>query len=145
MRSARRFFTDGEMRDLLRKLRQKARSGRLIDKIDHALVIFAWATGCRSSEIASASLDPRQPNRIDLQAGFVAAEEQLGPGLTIWTLVEELDGGGPVPLDVHDGNLLLWEDSFDSDARFQVFEFCHGGTLDLALRSPSWGNRHVTC
>ena len=71
MRSARRFFTVGEMRELLRKLRHKARGGRLIDKIDYSLVTYAWATGSRSSEIASVSLDSRQPNRIDLQAGLV--------------------------------------------------------------------------
>lgn len=71
MRSARRFFSDGEMRELLRTLRQKARNGRLIDKVDHALVVFAWSTGCRASEIASASLDQRQPNWIDLEAGLI--------------------------------------------------------------------------
>ncbi|MCH7566802.1 MAG: hypothetical protein IH787_03970, partial [Nitrospirae bacterium] len=53
MRSVRRFFTIGEMRELLRKLRHSARGGRLIDKIDYSLVTYAWATGCRSSEIAS--------------------------------------------------------------------------------------------
>jgi integrase/recombinase XerD len=87
MRSARRFFTDGEMRDLLRRLRQKARGGRLIDKIDHALVTFAWATGCRSSEIASASLDPRQPNWIDLQSGLVNVTDA------------KYDSRGTIPLD----------------------------------------------
>ncbi len=35
------------------------------------MVTFAWATGCRASEIASTSLDPRQPNWIDLRAGLV--------------------------------------------------------------------------
>lgn len=71
MRSAKRFFTDGEMRDLLTKLRKQARNGRLIDKVDHALVVFAWASGCRAAEIASMSLDPRQPNWIDLKAGLI--------------------------------------------------------------------------
>ncbi len=71
MRSANRFFTQGEMDELLRKLRSKARNGRMIDKIDHALVVFAWATGCRASEIASMSLDLRQPNWIDLKSGLV--------------------------------------------------------------------------
>jgi integrase len=87
MRSPRRFFADGEMRDLLRRLRQKARGGRLIDKIDHALVTFAWATGCRSSEIASASLDPRQPNWIDIQAGLVTVTDA------------KYDSRGTIPLD----------------------------------------------
>lgn len=71
MRSAKRFFTDGEMRELLTKLRKQARNGRLIDKVDHALVVFAWATGCRAAEIASISLDRRQPNWIDLKAGLI--------------------------------------------------------------------------
>jgi integrase len=87
MRSPRRFFTDGEMRDLLRRLRQKARGGRLIDKIDHALVTFAWATGCRASEIASASLDPRQPNWIDLQSGLLTITDA------------KYDSRGTIPLD----------------------------------------------
>jgi integrase/recombinase XerD len=87
MRSPRRFFADGEMRDLLRRLRQKARGGRLIDKIDHALVTFAWATGCRASEIASASLDPRQPNWMDIQAGLVNVTDA------------KYDSRGTIPLD----------------------------------------------
>ena len=87
MRSAKRFFTDGEMRDLLTKLRRQARNGRLIDKVDHALVVFAWATGCRAAEIASISLDPRQPNWIDLRAGLITVT------LAKW------DGKGTIPVD----------------------------------------------
>ena len=87
MRSARRFFTDGEMQVLLRSLRKRARGGRLIDKIDYALVTHTWATGCRSSEIASVSLDPRQPNRIDLQAGLVTITDA------------KYDSRGTIPLD----------------------------------------------
>ena len=87
MRSARRFFTDGEMRELLRSLRKKARGGRLIDKIDYALVTHTWATGCRCSELASVSLDARQPNRIDLQAGLVTITDA------------KHDSRGTIPLD----------------------------------------------
>ena len=87
MRSAKRFFTDGEMRDLLTKLRQRARNGRLIDKVDHALVMFAWATGCRASEIASISLNPRQPNWIDLRAGLITITDAK------W------DSKGTIPVD----------------------------------------------
>lgn len=87
MRSARRFFTDGEMRELLQALRRKSRGGRLIDKIDHALVTFAWATGCRSSEIASTSLDPSQPNQIDLQVGLLTITDA------------KYDSRGTIPLD----------------------------------------------
>jgi len=71
MRSARRFFSQGEMTELISRVRRKANGGRLIDKIDHALVTFAWATGCRASELASVSLSATQPNWIDLQSGLV--------------------------------------------------------------------------
>ena len=87
MRSANRFFTDSEMRELLQALRRKARGGRLIDKIDHALVTFAWATGCRASEIATVSLDPRGSNRIDLQSGLVTITDA------------KYDSRGTIPLD----------------------------------------------
>ena len=87
MRSVRRFFSDGEMGDLLRQLRRKASGGRLIDKVDHALVTFAWATGCRASEIASVSLNPTQPNWIDLQSGLVTVTDAK------W------DSKGTIPLD----------------------------------------------
>ena len=87
MRSVKRFFTDGEMRELLRVLRRKARNGRLIDKIDLALVTFGWATGCRASEIASISLDQRQPNWIDLTSGLVVVTDA------------KYDSKGVIPLD----------------------------------------------
>ena len=61
--------------------------GRLIDKIDYALVTFSWATGCRASEVASVSLDSRQPNRIDLHAGLVTITDA------------KCDSRGTVPLD----------------------------------------------
>jgi integrase len=87
MRSDDRFFSDGEMRDLLGKVRRQAKAGRLIDRVDHALVTFAWATGCRASEIASVSLNPSQPNRIDLQSGLVIITDAK------W------DSRGTIPLD----------------------------------------------
>lgn len=87
MRSANRFFTDGEMRELLQALRRKARGGRLIDKIDLALVTFAWATGCRASEIATVSLDARGSNRMDLQSGLVTITDA------------KYDSRGTIPLD----------------------------------------------
>ena len=94
MRSARRFFSDGEMRELLSNLRQKARNGRLIDKVDHALIVFAWATGCRASEIASISLNPRQPNWIDLQAGLITITDAK------W------DSKGTIPVDASSLRIL---------------------------------------
>lgn len=75
MASMQRYFTEGEMEDLLRQLRTKARTGRRIDKIDFALVTFFWATGCRSSEVASISLSRTQPNWIDLKSGLVTITE----------------------------------------------------------------------
>ena len=87
MRSDNRFFADGEMRDLLRRVREKARGGRLIDKIDYALVTFGWATGCRASEIASVSLSGTAANRIDLKSGLVTITDAK------W------DSKGTIPLD----------------------------------------------
>jgi len=87
MHSAKRFFTSGEIQDLLSRLRQQASRGRLIDKIDHALVTFAWATGCRASEIASVSLSPTQPNWVDLKSGLVTITDAK------W------DSKGTIPLD----------------------------------------------
>jgi len=55
MKSAKKIFSEGEVKDLLRRVREQARRGRFIDKCDHALVTFAWATGFRASEIASVS------------------------------------------------------------------------------------------
>ena len=87
MRSAKRFFTNGEMQGLLSQLRRKANGGRLIDQVDYALVVFAWATGCRASEIASISLNPTQPNWIDLKSGLVTITDAK------W------DSKGTIPLD----------------------------------------------
>ncbi len=87
MTAPQRYFTEGEVRDLLRQLRARARSGRLIDKIDLALVTFFWATGCRSSEVASMSISRTQPNWIDLKNGLVTITDAK------W------DSKGTIPLD----------------------------------------------
>ena len=88
MKDESRFFTDGEVRSLLRAVRQRALRGTLLDKVDFALVTFAWATGCRASEIASVSLDVRQPNHMDLPAGLVVLA------------TAKWDSRGTIPLDV---------------------------------------------
>ena len=44
-------------------------------------------SGCRSSELASISLDARQPNRIDLQAGLITITDA------------KYDSRGTIPLD----------------------------------------------
>ena len=87
MKSDSRFFTSGEMQELLSQLRRQANGGRLIDQVDYALVVFAWATGCRASEIASVSLSPTQPNWVDLKSGLVAITDAK------W------DSKGTIPLD----------------------------------------------
>ena len=87
MQHSDRFFTDGEMQSLLRAVRQRASRGTLLQKVDYALVTFAWATGCRASEIASVSLDPKQPNHLDVQAGIVVIADAK------W------DSHGTIPLD----------------------------------------------
>ena len=66
-----RGFTQTEMRALLRDVRQRALRGTLLDKVDYALVVYCWATGCRASEISSMSLDSKQPNHVDLPTGIV--------------------------------------------------------------------------
>lgn len=75
MGKASRYFTDAEMKALLQVVRAKATRGRLVDKVDHALIVCAWATGCRAGEIASISIDTSQPNHIDTEAGVVVIDE----------------------------------------------------------------------
>lgn len=87
-------FTENEMRTLLRDVRQRALRGALLDKVDYALVTFAWATGCRASEIASMSLDLKQPNHIDLPAGIVTITDAK------W------NSQGMIPLDARSARVL---------------------------------------
>jgi len=75
MLMGKRCFTDAEMRALLSAVRRRAARGTLRDRADHALVTFAYATGCRASEIASVRLGPGAANRIDLDAGAVVIGE----------------------------------------------------------------------
>ncbi len=75
MGKASRYFTDAEMKALLQAVRAKATRGGLVDKVDHALIVCAWATGCRAGEIASISIDTSQPNHIDTEAGVVVIDE----------------------------------------------------------------------
>ncbi len=87
-------FTENEIRALLRAVRQRALRGTTQDKTDHALVTFAWATGCRVSEVASMSLDLKQPNRIDVGTGIVVITDAK------W------DSQGTIPLDVRSARVL---------------------------------------
>lgn len=82
-----RCFSDGEMRSLLGAVRRKAAKGMTRDRADRALVVFAYATGCRASEIASVGLGPGVANRLDLDAG------------TVVILDAKWETTGAVPLD----------------------------------------------
>ena len=75
MGKANRYLTAAEMKGLLQAGRVKATRGGLVDKVDHALIVCAWATGCRAGELASISIDTSQPNHIDTKAGIVVIEE----------------------------------------------------------------------
>jgi len=71
MQSMSKCFTESEMKALLSAARRRAARGTVIDKADHALIMFAYSTGCRVSEIASTSLSRNEPNHIDLSAGVL--------------------------------------------------------------------------
>ncbi len=87
-------FTQTEMQTLLRDVRQRALRGTTQDKTDHALVTFCWATGCRASEIASMSLDLKQPNYIDVHTGIVTITDAK------W------NSQGIIPLDTRSARVL---------------------------------------
>ena len=75
MRIINKCFTETEMRSLLSATRRCASRGTIIDKADHALVVFAYATGCRVGEIASMSLNRTEPNHFEVDAGCVSITE----------------------------------------------------------------------
>ncbi len=87
-------FTQTEMQTLLRDVRQRALRGTTQDKTDHALVTFCWATGCRSAELASMSLDLKQPNHIDVGTGIVTITSAK------W------NSQGMIPLDTRSARVL---------------------------------------
>lgn len=80
-------FTEPEMKALLNAARRRAARGTVIDKADHALIVFAYASGSRVSEIATTSLSRNEPNHIDLRAGVLTITEA------------KYDSTGCVPLD----------------------------------------------
>ena len=91
-----RIFTESEVRRLLRAVRERARRGTTLDRIDHALICFCWSTGCRASEIASVSIDRNQPNHIDLESGNVLIRKSK------W------DSHGVLPLDARSLRTMRW-------------------------------------
>lgn len=96
MKQPERIFTEAEIKRLLRAVRERARRGTTLDRVDHALITFAWATGCRASEIASMSIDRNQPNHVDLDSGSVVIREAK------W------DSQGVVPLDARSLRTIRW-------------------------------------
>ncbi len=105
MKQPDRIFTEAEVRRLLRSVRERARRGTTLDRIDHALITFAWATGCRASEIASVSIDRNQPNHVDLETGSVVLTEAK------W------NSRGMIPLDTRSVRIVRW---YARDVRPQI-------------------------
>ena len=96
MHSASHFFTETEMKSLLQAAKRRATRGTVVDKADYALVVFAYATGCRVSEIASTSLSRSDPNYIDLISGTVVLTQA------------KYDSVGSIPIDVVSLRTLKW-------------------------------------
>ena len=89
-------FTTQEMQELLRASKRRASRGSIIDKADYALVVFAYATGCRVGEIASTSLDAQAPNYLDLRSSNLRIKQA------------KYDSQGIVPIDVANIRILRW-------------------------------------
>ncbi len=96
MRPASHFFTETEMKSLIQAAKRRAARGTVVDKTDYALVVFAYATGCRASEIASTSLSRSDPNYIDLESGTLVLTEA------------KYDSVGSIPIDVASLRTLRW-------------------------------------
>ena len=96
MKTASQLFTEQDIKTLLNAAKRRAARGTIIDKADYALLTFAYATGCRVSEIATVSLSRGQPNWIDLNAAMLTIREA------------KYDGVGSVPLDAASVRVLRW-------------------------------------
>ena len=70
--------------------------GSVVDKADYALVVFAYASGSRVSEIASVSLDAGEPNHIDLRSGTVTIK------------LAKYGSVGAIPIDVASMKKIRW-------------------------------------
>ena len=91
-----RIFTEAEIKRLLRSVRERARRGTTLDRVDLSLITFCWGTGTRASEVASMSIDRNQPNHIDLESGSVVIRNAK------W------DSQGVIPLDARSLRTLRW-------------------------------------
>ena len=96
MKNPERIFTEAEVRRLLRAVKERARRGRTLDRVDLSLITFCWATGTRASEVASMSIDRNQPNHVDLESGSVIIRNAK------W------DSQGMIPLDARSLRTLRW-------------------------------------
>jgi len=96
MRTDNHYFSEQEMQQLLRSAKRRSSRGSIIDKTDYALVVFAYATGCRVGEIASTSLDCQAPNYLDLRSAALRITEA------------KYNSQGVVPIDVANIRILRW-------------------------------------
>jgi site-specific recombinase XerD len=96
MRNIEKYFTESEIEDLLRRTKRRASRGSIVDKVDHALVVFAYATGCRVGEIASTTLEKSEPNHLDLRSG------------TLTITQAKYGSAGNVPIDIASMRILRW-------------------------------------
>lgn len=96
MRTISHYFTEQEMTTLVRAAKRRSARGSIVDKVDYALVIFAYATGCRVSEIATTSLSRTEPNHFDLTAGVLTITQA------------KYNSVGTVPIDVASMRVLRW-------------------------------------
>jgi len=110
MRSIDHCFTEMEMKSLLLAAKRRASRGKLVDKVDYALIVFAYATGCRVSEIASTSLSRSEPNHIDLTSA------------TLTITQAKYDSIGTVPIDVASLRILR---SYERDVRPRLKNAIH--------------------
>ena len=96
MQASNRQFTEQEIRALLRAAKRRASRGSIIDKADYALVVFAYASGCRVGEIATTSLSRTEPNHLELSSGTLTIGQA------------KYNSVGVVPIDVGSLRILRW-------------------------------------
>lgn len=96
MQASNRQFTEQEVKGLLRAAKRRASRGSIIDKADYALVVFAYASGCRVGEIATTSLSRSEPNHLELSSGTLTIGQA------------KYNSVGTVPIDVASMRILRW-------------------------------------
>ena len=129
MPSTDRCFTELEMKSLIQTARRRASRGTLVDKVDYALIIFAYSTGCRVGEIATTSLSRNDPNHIDLASG------------TLTITQAKYDSVGTVPLDVASLRTLR---SYERDVRPRLKNALHLCNLFLTKTGRPYSRNILT-